>query len=57
MLNCKYENIGTSQNPIYSCIKCNKDDDILITSQSGIKYCDKLKEFYQCLEANITSTY
>ena len=57
MLNCKYENIGTNQNPIYSCIKCNKDDDILITSQSGIKYCDKLKEFYQCLEANITSTY
>lgn len=37
MLNCKYENIGTNQNPIYSCIKCNKDDDILITSQSGIK--------------------
>ena len=56
--NCEYENLGTNETPIYSCVKCYNDYYTLLTDQNGIKTCvNDIYEIDECKEATITSTY
>ena len=52
------KNIGNKSNPIYSCVKCNKHDDLLITSDTGAKFCgSKSGELAGCSEVYADTTY
>jgi len=56
--NCYAKNIGNKSNPIYSCVKCNKHDDLLITSDTGAKFCEsKSGELAGCSEVYADTTY
>ena len=56
--NCYAKNIGNKSNPIYSCVKCNKHDDLLITSDTGAKFCgSKSGELAGCSEVYADTTY
>ena len=56
--NCEIENIGSLSNPVYSCKKCYKDNDILATIENGVKFCLEAKgELENCKEATVDITY
>ena len=57
--NCVIENIGTNSNPIYSCVKCNIDNLLLIKSDNDIKYCiyKNTPEIKYCTESTVDTTY
>ena len=58
--NCYVENIGTKENPIYSCTKCYNDKNyLLISKENNVKYCiyKEDDEIQYCTEANIDTTY
>ena len=57
--NCPVKNIGTIDNPIYSCTECYNDDFLLVTSEKGIKYCvNKYQEDLEyCTEADVDTKY
>ena len=56
-LNCEFENIGTTSQPLYSCIRCNNQNDIIVTTESGVKFCTSDEELKGCTEANVDTTY
>ena len=59
--NCLLENIGTKENPIYSCTKCYNNDYLLVTANNDIKYCiykpNEDNSIEHCTEANADTTY
>ena len=56
--NCYVNNIGNDSDPIYSCYKCYKSDDLLITSDTGAKFCEsKSGELAGCSEVYADTTY
>ena len=56
--NCFYENIGTIDNPIYSCKKCYDNTDIFVYKENGVKICEKpLLELEGCTEVNSNTSY
>ena len=56
-LNCDFENIGTTNEPLYSCINCNNQNDILVTAENGAKFCINASEIEGCTEANVNTAY
>ena len=55
---CEIENIGNELNPIFSCKKCNNNNYVLVTIESGVKICmEPLGELENCKEANANTTY
>ena len=57
--NCLLENIGTSSNPIYSCVECYNNSFLLVKNEDNIRYC-KLKdeqEIKYCTEANANTSF
>ena len=55
--NCVTENIGTELSPVYSCIKCNNNSDILVTLDAGVKSCVKDHSLENCIEVIVNTTY
>ena len=67
--NCYVENIGSNSNPLYSCKYCYHVYDLLITTESGAKFCETPLDYnypwiespnYElegCTEANADTTY
>ena len=56
--NCFVRNIGTYSHPIYSCYSCYNNNDLLVTSDSGAKFCaSKVGELEGCTEAYADTTY
>ena len=56
--NCKTKNIGTYNNPIYSCSSCYESIDILVTTESGAKFCEKkIGELAGCTEVFAETSY
>ena len=56
---CLLENIGTSSNPIYSCVECYNNSFLLAKNEDNIRYC-KLKdeqEIKYCTEANANTSF
>ena len=53
MNNCiEVNNIGTVENPIYSCNKCLNDGHVKLTNENNIIVCDsQINELTNCLEA------
>ena len=56
-LTCEFENIGTTSQTLYSCIKCTNQNDILVTTESGAKFCTNDEGLKVCTEANVDTTY
>ena len=56
-LNCDFENIGKPNEPLYSCKNCYNQDDILVKSESGAKFCINSYEIEGCTEANVKTDY
>ena len=56
--NCNIENIGTIDNPIYSCKKCINNSNILITAENGAKFCEEpINELKGCLKVKVDTSY
>ena len=56
--NCYVQNIGTYLNPIYSCYYCYNRNNLLVTSDTGAKFCaEKYGELEGCTEAYADTTY
>ena len=55
--NCVTQNIGTELSPIYSCIKCNNNDDILVTLETGAISCIKDTSLENCIQVTANTTY
>ena len=56
--NCFVTNIGTYSNPIYSCYRCYNYNDLLVTSDTGAKFCaKKYGELSGCTEVYADTTY
>ena len=56
-LNCNYENIGTSSEPLYSCNNCYNHDDILVKTDSGAKFCINYNKIEGCIEVIVNTNY
>ena len=55
---CYSENKGSESNPIYSCKKCYNKNNVLVTTENDINYCENPKNgLDNCLEANVNTTY
>ena len=56
--NCYIENLGTNQNPLYSCKNCFNSDNVLVDAENGTKFCEKKKyELEGCLKATANTSY
>ena len=59
--NCEYENVGTVENPIYSCTKCyNKNqNDYILVNEDNINFCEEKNNvgLEYCLEAEANTTF
>ena len=56
--NCYVTNIGDKSNPIYSCYYCKGDNNLLVTSDTGAKFCtEKAGELAGCTEVFANTTY
>ena len=55
--NCVTENIETELSPNYSCIKCNNNNDILVSLDTGAKSCIKDNSLENCIEVTANTTY
>ena len=56
--NCYMTNIGNYSNPIYSCYHCNFQNNLLVTSDTGAKFCTEKKgELAGCSEVYADTTY
>ena len=56
--NCYSLNIGNDSNPIYSCYYCYNGRDLLVTSNTGAKFCtNKTGELAGCSEVYADTTY
>ena len=56
--NCYLENIGDELNKIYSCKRCYNNYDILISIESGAKFCmEPFGELEGCKEAIANTTF
>ena len=55
--NCVTQNIGTELSLIYSCIKCNNNDDILVTLDTGAISCIKDTSLENCIQVIANTTY
>ena len=56
--NCYIENIGTIENPIYSCKKCYDNKNILVSIENGAKFCsEQINELQGCTEVNADTSY
>ena len=52
------QNIGTYNNPIYSCIKCYNQNDLLITIENNAKFCESRNgELEGCIMAYADTSY
>ena len=56
-LNCEIEIIGTDIDPIYSCKKCNNENDKLVTTESGAKFCTNDYDINGCIGVNVDTNY
>ena len=55
---CQVANIGTNNNPIYSCIKCYNNNDLLITTENNAKFCEeRIGELSGCKIAYADTSY
>ena len=56
--NCEIENIGTNENPIFSCKTCNNQSNILIKTESNRYFCSEPSgELEGCTEAKADTYY
>ena len=56
--NCRVRNIGTYNNPVYSCYSCYNWNDLLVTSDTGAKFCESKKgELAGCTEVFAETNY
>ena len=56
--NCYVHNIGTYSNPIYSCYSCYGWNNILVTSDTGAKFCvEKKGELEGCTRVSANTTF
>ena len=56
--NCYAGNIGNYSNPLYSCYDCYRDRDLLVTSDTGAKFCAaKEGELAGCSEVYADTSY
>ena len=56
--NCYIENLGTNQNPLYSCKVCYDQDNVLVNAENGTKFCEKKEyELEGCLNATANTSY
>ena len=56
--NCYVTNIGSNNNPIYSCYRCYNRDNLLVTSDTGAKFCTEKKgELAGCTEVYAKTEY
>ena len=56
--NCYARNIGNFTNPVYSCVSCYNYNDLLVTSNTGAKFCtEKNGELAGCSEVFADTTY
>ena len=56
--NCAVKRIGNSSNPIYSCSYCYNRNNLLVTSDTGAKFCaPKQGELAGCTEVYANTTY
>ena len=56
-LNCDFENIGKTNEPLYSCKNCYNQNDILVKTESGAKFCINVNEIEGCTEVNVSTIY
>ena len=55
---CYSENKGTESDPIYSCKRCYNRNNVLVTTENDVKYCEYQKDgLDNCLEAKVDTTY